>query len=144
MLRSIGAVVAGVIVGAFVIFIVESVGHLIFPPPPGVDLKDAAALSAMMSVIPFGAKLGVVIAWMAGVLAGGVAALAIGRRWAPLAIVVATTLFAMAVVTMLTIPHPFWMQAAALAVTVLGAFGAIRIMRATFAPPTAPKLKSLV
>jgi hypothetical protein len=44
-LRDALAVLAGVIVGGVVVGAVESVGHLIWPPPPGLDVSDPAALA---------------------------------------------------------------------------------------------------
>jgi len=38
------AVLAGVIAGGVVVGAVESVGHLIWPPPPGLDVSDPATL----------------------------------------------------------------------------------------------------
>jgi hypothetical protein len=139
MLRNIGAVAAGVVAGAIVIFIVEGAGHMIFPPPDGVNLKDPAALAGIMESIPLGAKIAVLVAWFAGILAGGSAALYIGRRWAPVAWVVAAALFGMAAVTMIQIPHPLWMMIGAVVATLAGAFGAIKLFHGTYAPPLAAK-----
>jgi len=135
MLRSILAVVAGVLVGAVVIFLTESLGHMIFPPPEGIDLKDPEQLKSIMKDIPLGAKLGVLAAWGAGVFAGGVAALLIARRWAPVAWVVAATLFTLAGVTMMAIPHPWWMIIGAVLVTCAGAVAAIKLLRASYTRP---------
>jgi len=135
MLRSILAVVAGIFVGAVVIFFVEGLGHMIFPPPDGVDLNDPEQLKSIMKDIPLGAKLAVLAAWGAGVFAGGVAALLIARRWAPVAWVVAATLFTLAGVTMMAIAHPWWMVAGAVLVTCAGAVAAIKLLRASYARP---------
>lgn len=138
MLRNIGAVAVGVLAGAIVIFVVEAIGHIFFPPPEGLDIRDPAARDIIMSQIPTGAKIAVVVAWFAGVFAGGVAALMVARRWAPAAWVVAGTLFAMALITMVQIPHPWWMMAGAVAATLLGGFGAIRVMGGSYGRPPEP------
>lgn len=138
MLKNIGAVAVGVLAGALVIFLVEGIGHTIFPPPEGVNLKDPAALATIMDKIPVGAKVAVVVGWFLGILAGGAAALYIGRRWAPVAWVVAVTLFAMAAISLLTIPHPWWMVAGAIIATLAGAVGSIKLMRGTYARPARP------
>lgn len=138
MLRSIGAVIAGVLAGACVIFVVEGAGHIIFPTPEGVNLKDPAGLKAIMSFIPLGAKLSVIIAWFAGVFAGGVVSLFIGLRWAPIAWLVAGTLFAMAALSMTQIPHPWWMMFGAVAATIFGAVGAIGVLKADYKKPAPP------
>jgi len=135
MLRSIGGVIAGVLVGALIVYVAEAVGHSIFPPPAGVDLKDPEALKSVMGEIPLGAKIAVVIGWFAGVLGGGVAALLIAGRWAPVAWVVAATLFAMAGISLMAIPHPLWMVVGAIVATLAGGFGAIRLTKAGYARP---------
>lgn len=138
MLKNIGAVAVGVLAGALVIFVVEAIGHMIFPPPEGVNVKDPAALAAFMDKIPLGAKVAVIVSWFLGILAGGAAALYIARRWAPVAWVVAATLFAMAAISLFTIPHPWWMVAGAIVATLAGGFGSIKLMRGTYARPTPP------
>lgn len=135
MLRSVLGVAAGVIVGALIIFVVEAIGHGLFPPPAGVNVKDPRALAEIMDQIPFGAKLAVLLAWFLGILGGGVVGARIGQRWAPVAWIVAATLFAMAVITMIQIPHPLWMAAGSVIATVAGALGAIRFAGATYARP---------
>jgi hypothetical protein len=140
MLKNIGAVAVGVLAGALVIFIVENVGHLIFPPPSGLNLKDPAVLATVMDQIPMGAKIVVIVGWFLGIFAGGAAALYIGKRWAPVAWVVAGTLFAMAAITMLQIPHPWWMVAGAIVATLAGGFSSVKLMRGSYArPASAPK-----
>ncbi len=125
MLRGIAAIVAGVIAGIVVIMLVESAGHLIFPPPEGVDLKDPEALQSVMNEIPLGAKLAVLIAWGLGVAAGAIVARLIANRGVFPAMAVAAVLFAGAAYTMTVIPHPAWMIVGAVAATLAGAFLAI-------------------
>lgn len=129
-MKSALAVIAGLIVGVIVIMIVEAIGHMIYPPPEGVDLKDPAQLAAIMDSIPLGAKIAVLVAWGLGIFAGGVTAVKIsgGKTWPAKAI--AAILFAGAIATMFMIPHPVWMIAGAVVVTLLGLFGATRFARA--------------
>lgn len=122
---ALGAVL-GLIIGVIVTAVVESLGHAIFPPPPAVNLTDPAAMKTVMSQIPLGAKVGVLLAWFFGVLAGASTAnLVAGRRrlagW-----IVAGLLFAFAAWTVATIPHPPWMIVAAIAGEILAATAADR------------------
>ncbi len=140
MLKSIGGAVAGVLAGAIIIFVVEALGHIIFPPPAGTNVSDPEQLKFIIGQIPVGAKIAVIIAWFAGILGGGIVSLLIAMRWAPVAWVVAATLFAMAGITMLQIPHPWWMVAGAIIATLAGGYGAIKLTKATYARPVpAPK-----
>ncbi|MEL7489005.1 MAG: hypothetical protein AAGJ87_17560 [Pseudomonadota bacterium] len=135
MLRSILGVVFGIAVGALAVAFIQRVGHLAFPTPSGVDLKDPEQFRQLMRSIPFEAKLFVVASWLAGAVAAGVAALAVARRWAPAAWVASATLFAMAAMTMIEIPHPVWMILAAPAMFAAGAFAAIKLLRGHYASP---------
>ncbi|MCC7269070.1 MAG: hypothetical protein IT546_17245 [Caulobacteraceae bacterium] len=121
MLRLILAVLAGVVVGVIVVGVVEGMGHTIFPPPPGVDLTDPAQLKTAMAQLPVQAKIWVLLAWFLGTLAGASTGNLIAgrRRWAGRA--VSMVLFVFAVWTMLTIPHPAWFAAAAVAATLVAA-----------------------
>ena len=84
MLRLILGVLAGVVVGVVVIGVVEGVGHMLFPPPPGLDLTDPLQLHTAMSKVPVQAKVWVLLAWFLGALAGASTANLIAgrRRWA--------------------------------------------------------------
>ena len=127
MLRIILGVLIGVIAGGLVIALVESAGHMIFPPPEGVNLKDPEELKSIMQEIPVGAKAAVLVAWGLGVFAGGVVARVISRRAVYAAWVVAGVLFAGAAWTMVMIPHPLWMMIGAVLVTLAGGFAANKI-----------------
>jgi len=124
--RIILGTIAGFVIGVIIIMITESIGHMIYPPPEGVDVKDPEQLKAIMHSIPFGAKLAVLIAWGLGVFGGGTAGVLIsGRKGLP-ATIIAILLLAGAGITMIMIPHPTWMMIGAVLVTVIGWFGATR------------------
>lgn len=129
MLRNIGGIVAGIAVGIVVIGLIESLGHMIFPPPDGVDLKNPEALKSIMGEIPLGAKIAVLVAWGLGVFAGGAVARLIARaKYA--ALYVGLFLLAGAAYTMTQIPHPLWMAIGAFVVTAAGVFAANALTRA--------------
>lgn len=135
MLRTISGTVAGLIIGFAIIMGVETLSHIIYPPPAGVDLKDPEQLKAIMHDIPIGAKLGVLIAWGLGVFGGGTAAvLFTGRKKLP-ATFVAAVLFLGAVATLFMIPHPLWMIIGTIIVTLLGWYGATRFAGQDSFPP---------
>src|SRR5690606_26199191 len=98
-----------------VIFAVEGVGHTIFPPPAGVNLTDPAQMATVMSVIPFQAKIAILLAWLFGTVAGASSAnLSAGRRaWAGR--IVTLLVLALSIFNMTTIVHPVWMMVAAVA-----------------------------
>lgn len=127
MLRTVLATIAGILIGGIIIAVVEMIGHMIYPPPSGVDMKDPEQVKAIMGTIPFGAKFAVLIAWFLGILGGGIAGVLISQRKALPATIVALVLLAGAIATMFMIPHPVWMIVGAFIATALGWFGATRL-----------------
>jgi hypothetical protein len=83
-------------------------------------------MASVMGKIALGAKIGVLIAWFLGVLAGASTALLIAGRRQPGGWIVAGVLFTFAVWTMTTIPHPPWMIVGAVLAEILAAFAADR------------------
>lgn len=126
MLRTIFGLAAGLVAGIVVVGLVESAGHMIFPPPPGANVSDPETLRAIMGDVPLGAKIAVLVAWAAGVFAGGGLAAFIARRAWP-AWAIGALLMAAGAWTMMLIPHPLWMWAGALAATGGAAYAAGRL-----------------
>ena len=126
--RSILAAILGVVVGGIVVGIVESIGHLVYPPPPGLDPMNVEAVKAAMANAPTGALLFVILAWAAGALAGGCLAAWMARRANTIhAMIVGALLMAAGIWTMLTIPHPLWFWILGLAVFLPSAFAGARL-----------------
>jgi hypothetical protein len=111
MLRLLVGCLVGVAVAFVVVTVVETTGHLVYPPPPDVDLAKPEAFDTLMERLPLGAIVAVLIAWAAGAFAGGGAAAAIARRPAA-AWIVGALMMAAAIATMVMIPHPAWFVAA--------------------------------
>jgi hypothetical protein len=104
------AILSGVISGGIVVGLVESVGHLIWPPPPALDLADAKALELLMESIPTAAIVMVLIAWIVGAFAGGIVAQKVNKMPGIMpSIATGLILTSFGVITMLAIPHPIWM-----------------------------------
>jgi hypothetical protein len=108
-------------------FAVEFASHMIYPPPPGVDLNDPASLRAFMEQVPMGAKVGVLIAWGLGIFVGSAVAIFVAQRQSWPAWVTAVLLFGAALSTMVLIPHPDWMLWGATALTLASAISAAYI-----------------
>lgn len=125
MLRAGLAIAVGFILGGVVIAIAEMIGHALFPVTEPIDLHDPEAIRAMMSSIPLGSKISVIVAWGLGVFAGGFAAVRVGEGRGWLAWCVAGGLFAGSVYSFMTIPHPLWMIVAAIVVMPAAAWASI-------------------
>ena len=80
--RSILAVIAGVVCAVLTVGMIESIGHFVYPPPPGVDISDPDQLRTIMERLPTGALLFVMAAWIVGALVGGLVAAKLARSHA--------------------------------------------------------------
>ena len=109
-MRILLGVLAGAILAGLCVYVVELVGHSLFPLPPGLDPKDPADLPAVMAAMPAAAKAMVLLGWFVGALLGAWAANRIARR-ALAGWIVALLVVAAGVATMAMIPHPAWMWA---------------------------------
>ncbi|MEO1039185.1 MAG: hypothetical protein AAFX09_06535 [Pseudomonadota bacterium] len=126
MARVFAGIASGFVVSILLIMAIQQLGHLIYPPPEGVDMRDPDALTAMMKSLPLGSKLFVIGAWFTGVLAGGYVAGRIARRvWAAWTIAGVTIIFA--ILNFMMIPHPIWMIAGGLVLIVLAGWLAGRL-----------------
>ncbi|GAB3388984.1 hypothetical protein [Lysobacter fragariae] len=113
ILLALLGVLAGIVTLVVVITGVEYVGHLLYPPPPGLDPTDPAQLSAIMAAQPVAAKAFVVLAWIAGAFLGGGVAALISRTWPrAAAVIVALCVVAGVCAMVIAMPeHPLWMSA---------------------------------
>ena len=107
-------VVAGLLTGWTVIWILEAVNHQIYPPPTGLDYTDMEAITAFMESLPTGAFVLLLAAWMIGAFAGGtVGALVNKLAWRNTAIIVGVIMALGSIVNMTMIPHPTWLMVVA-------------------------------
>ena len=117
--RILGAVV-GVVVAVVVVMVMQSVSHLVFPPPPGLDWADAAAVRAYMQQMSVLAFLSVILGYAAAAVVGAWLANLVARRqgwqsWVPAGFLVVGTIY-----TVSQLPHPVWFPATAI-LAILGA-----------------------
>jgi hypothetical protein len=118
-------IVAGIVVAFLCVFAAEWIGHSLYPPPAGLDIKDPADQARLMESMPAAAMALVLIGWFVGALAGAWTANRIGGRsiagW-----VVALLVIAAGVATMLMIPHPIGMWAGGILLPLLAGWIADR------------------
>ena len=109
MVRNIGAGILGIAVAVALVWIVETIGHSIFPTPADLDTGNADVMRAYIDTLPLGALLSVAAAWFIGSFGGTFAACRIGTA-RPLiyVLVVGGMMFAGATFNLLLIPHPIW------------------------------------
>ncbi len=132
VVRSIAAVLAGVVTAVLVVALVEIVGHLMYPPPPGLDVTNPADQARLMESIPQAALLMVVLAWFLGSLAGASVAILLARRVLP-AWTVGLIVALLGLWSTQMFPHPPWMVVAALVLPLIAVLVAKRLMASKLA-----------
>jgi hypothetical protein len=143
MLRSLVAVILGVVFAVVVVFAVEFAGHAAFPTPnigtadcsDPETYADKTAAIACTAAAPFASKAAIVAGWFLGAFFGGIVSLLIGRRWAPLAWIVAATIFIFSVTNFFLFPHPVWMMAGSVFAALFGGLFAIAALGAKYERP---------
>lgn len=139
VVRSILAVVVGMLVAFVIMACVEVVGMRVYPLPAGMHLHDPESMKSAMAQVPLGAKLFVLLAFAAGSVAGGW----VGARFAPgsrlmHAMIVGAILLGTGVMNMMQFPHPDWFWVSAIAIFLLGAWSGGRAGEPAMARPAAP------
>lgn len=133
--RNIAAGVAGIVVAFALVWIVEKIGHAVYPPPADLNFADAEAMRDYVATLPYGALLFVAAAWFTGATAGTCAACAIGAaRPMYMAVVVGGVVFIAASINLLMIPHPIWFSVLGLAGILVGAALGTMCKRAAAGP----------
>jgi hypothetical protein len=111
MLRTLLAILVGLITAMLVIFGVEAAGMLVFPPPPGMRLDTEADLARMVALSPPAAKAWLVSGWALGTFAGAWMAARISVRYRRIAaLAVGLLIVAGTVMNAVVIAHPMWMN----------------------------------
>lgn len=123
VVRSILAVIVGMLVAFVVIGVIEAIGIKLYPPPRGATPTDRESLKALVASMPLAAKLCMLLAYAAGSVAGGwMAALLAPRAKRMHAMIVAALLFGAGLMNLMTIPHPAWFWVASSLIYWLGAW----------------------
>lgn len=138
MLRTILGVLAGVVLMFVVIMGIEALGHVVYPPPAGLDPMDPAheaAFAQFVATLPFAAKAILAVAWTMGAFAGGFVAARIARHPRGAAVLVALLVMSGVVAMVIRVPHPSWLAAAGLLLPIPAALLAARLARRRV-PPT--------
>lgn len=126
MVRRILGVIVGIVLFGVGTSIVQLVGNALFPPAVPIDMRDPAAVAAMVDQVPLGAKLFVVLAYFIGALLGSWVGIRIAG-WRAVAWWVLGAAWLGNVVNVMTIPHPLWMLIASFFTPLLGAWLAWRM-----------------
>ena len=110
VLRSVLAVIAGVIVASIVMMGVEFInGHHIYPElgHAALGLTDPEQIRAVLATAPTGAFLVVLVGWILGSLAGGFVAAKLGKTLRA-AVITGVLLTLLGIANNLMLPPPSW------------------------------------
>jgi len=109
--RNIASVVVGLIAGMALMLVIQGIGMIVIPLPPGVDFRDTESIKAAMAAgrIPLASLLVVLFSHGAGsFLAGWVCGRVANRSPAVLTCVVGGLLTLAGIMNLVAIPHPMW------------------------------------
>ena len=110
MLKRIASVLIGLVVCLAVIFLLEALSAMIYPPPSGTNIKDPESVRFMMGHMPDAAFLMVLLAYILGCFSGGMVASFISGRKKPTAsIIVGCIVFVSGILNVVSLPgQPVW------------------------------------
>jgi hypothetical protein len=143
MLRTVAAVLVGLVVMLAVVAGVELLGHALFPPPPGLDVSTPDGLRAALGKLPFAALAFVVLAWTLGAFLGALATAWIMREHRGAgALAIGVVMLLLVALTLTAFPHPWWMVVAGLVLPLPAAWLAGRLLRRAAPQLNAPPASS--
>ena len=109
MLTKIIAGLTGIVAALAVIALTQRLGHVVYPPPADLDVRDVEAFREYTAGMPIMALLFVLVAYYAGSLVGTfVAGWIAGFRTLIYAGVIGGLVLVGTVANLVEIPHPLW------------------------------------
>lgn len=121
--KNIAAGIAGIIIAIALVWLVEMLGHSVYPPPADLDFADADAMRNYIATLPIGAFLFVGGAWFVATLVGTFAACKIGSaKPIVFASVVGGLMLLATAANLVMIPHPPWFAVLGVAGVVVAAW----------------------
>jgi uncharacterized protein YacL len=123
MVKNVVAGFAGIIIAGLLVWLVEMLGHTVYPPPTDINFADADTMRAYIDTLPIGALLFVAAAWFVGTLGGTIAACKIGDAKPMIyAIVVGGLMLVATAANLIAIPHPLWFSVLGVAGIIVAAW----------------------
>ncbi len=117
MLRRILAVIAGIIVGSIGIWLIERVGHSLYPFPEGLKPTDIEGFKTYVENLPFMGKFIVILGYALGALLSGFVATKVANNNKPTAAIICGIIFMFfTIYNMVVLPTPIWFWVLGIAV----------------------------
>ncbi|MFC3158282.1 hypothetical protein SAMN05443633_110162 [Chryseobacterium arachidis] len=117
MIRTVLAVIAGIIVGSIGIWLMEILGHSMYPYPAGLRPDDLEGFKAYVENLPFMGKFMVILGYALGALISGFVSTKIANNNTPVAAVSCGIIFLFfTIYNMIMLPTPAWFWVLGIAV----------------------------
>ena len=131
LMRSIGAIIAGLIVAMVLIIAVEFVTIFFHPFPDGADTTDHEVVEAHVEQFPHWVLAIAVVGWGVTTFVSAWTATRLGAARHPAhGIALGSLLLVAAAFNMFMLPYPVWFELANLLILPLAIFGAVKFGRA--------------
>jgi len=138
MIRTVVAVLLGLVAALATMLLVEYLGMSLFPLPPGINLDNEDDLARLVASASTGKKLWVLMGWTLAAFVGGWLASRISRRHRRgAALAVGALIVAGVLLNAAMLPHPAWMTVAGVLLPLPVAWLAARPGRPRARPPSA-------
>src|SRR5437870_1204660 len=122
--RRILGVIAGLLLVVVLVTAAEGIAHVMYPPPPGTNMRNMAAVKEYVATLPVTALVIVLAGWSLGTLVGTSTAARIGRSVVP-AYVLGVVVLAGGINNAIQIPQPPWFTTASFVIFIgMTIFGA--------------------
>lgn len=123
LIRNILALLAAVFAGGLVIMLVQSINAKLYPPPPGLDYRNAEQMKAYAATLPAGAFAVVLLSYLLGISAAVFLATRLsGNAHRRQGIIVALFFAAASIINLVSLPHPTWFWVGNVIVLLLAAW----------------------
>lgn len=126
VVRVILGVIFGIAVGVLLVMAGDTLNHMLWPPPPDVQITNPEAIREYMASAPITSLLGLPVTWTIAAFAAAFTAAKISARtWAGW--IAGGALFAATGLNLALIPHPLWMLIAAIVAVPAAAWFGVRL-----------------
>ncbi|MFT4603055.1 MAG: hypothetical protein ACI857_003242 [Arenicella sp.] len=118
-MKKLWGVIAGLVSAFIVVFALEMISHLIYPPPAISDPTDYVAMGELLKLAPLGSLLIVVFGHFLAMFVGTVITLKITKEKSAAYIVIGLFVLLTAM-NLYMIKHPMWFVISDMAAVILG------------------------
>ena len=127
--RRLGGIAVGIVSAMLLIMGIEFAGHMIWPPPPGLNPQDPAQITELLKTMPLAAQLWIPLSYFVGTFGGCTLALRLSGGWMNALWVVLAIILLSVAMNLMVIPHPTWLAALAALAPLLAALLARALRR---------------